>query len=133
MIAWTAAQPGVTHVLAGGRNIAQVTENAKAGDLKLEPADLARIRKDVLALGRAGEGCSEAGASYDQAHDGTSAGIAVDQPSVRALPSDLLPRRAPLEPGLSRHRKRQFGVQPAVRRPGLPSTAKSPVPVRART
>lgn len=44
-------QPGVTHVLAGGRNIAQVTENAKAGELNLEIADLARIRKDVIALG----------------------------------------------------------------------------------
>ena len=51
VIAWTAAQPGVTHVLAGGRSVAQVTENAKAGDLNLEAADLARIRKDVMALG----------------------------------------------------------------------------------
>ena len=51
VIAWTAAQPGVTHVLAGGRNIAQVTENAKAGELNLETADLARIHKDVMALG----------------------------------------------------------------------------------
>lgn len=51
VIAWTAAQPGVTHVLAGGRNLAQVTENAKAGELNLEAADLARIRKDVIALG----------------------------------------------------------------------------------
>jgi methylglyoxal reductase len=51
VIAWTAAQPGVTHVLAGGRNITQVTENAKAGELNLETADLARIRKDVMALG----------------------------------------------------------------------------------
>ena len=50
-IAWTAAQPGVTHVLVGGRNLAQATENAKAGELKLEAADLARIRKDVMALG----------------------------------------------------------------------------------
>lgn len=51
VIAWTAAQPGVTHVLAGGRNLAQVSENAKAGDLTLEAADLARIRRDVIALG----------------------------------------------------------------------------------
>ncbi len=51
VIAWTAAQHGVTHVLAGGRNLAQVSENAKAGDLTLEAADLARIRKDVIALG----------------------------------------------------------------------------------
>jgi methylglyoxal reductase len=51
VLAWTAAQPGVTHVLAGSRNIEQVTENAKAGELNLEAADLARIRQDVLALG----------------------------------------------------------------------------------
>jgi methylglyoxal reductase len=51
VIAWTAAQSGVTHVLAGGRNVAQVTDNASAGDLVLEPADLARIRRDVVALG----------------------------------------------------------------------------------
>ncbi len=51
VLAWTAAQPGVTHVLAGGRNLAQVTENAKAGELNLETADLVRIRKDVMALG----------------------------------------------------------------------------------
>ncbi len=51
VIAWTAAQPGVTHVLAGGRNLTQVTENAKAGELDLETADLARVRKDVIGLG----------------------------------------------------------------------------------
>jgi len=51
VIAWTAAQPGVTHVLAGARNITQLSENAKAGEMELEPADLARIRKDVTALG----------------------------------------------------------------------------------
>jgi methylglyoxal reductase len=51
VIAWTAAQPGVTHVLAGARNLTQLNENAKAGELELEPADLTRIRKDVTALG----------------------------------------------------------------------------------
>jgi methylglyoxal reductase len=51
VLAWTAAQPGVTHVLAGGRNIDQVTENARAGELLLEPADVQRIREDVIRLG----------------------------------------------------------------------------------
>jgi methylglyoxal reductase len=51
VIAWTAAQPGVTHVLAGGRNLAQVTENAQAGELTLAFEDLERIRRDVVALG----------------------------------------------------------------------------------
>ncbi|MDO8539943.1 MAG: aldo/keto reductase [Opitutaceae bacterium] len=51
VIAWTAAQLGVTHVLVGGRNLAQVTENAKAGSLSLSAADAKRIRQDVTALG----------------------------------------------------------------------------------
>jgi len=51
VLAWTAAQPGVTHVLAGGRTLAQATENAQAGALELEVADVARIRNDVVALG----------------------------------------------------------------------------------
>jgi methylglyoxal reductase len=56
VIAWTAAQPGVTHVLAGGRNLAQVTENARAGELKLAPADIQRVRDDTLALGEPAKG-----------------------------------------------------------------------------
>ncbi|MGZ4964322.1 MAG: aldo/keto reductase [Limisphaerales bacterium] len=52
VIAWTAAQPGVTHVLAGGRNVAQVTENARAADLSLSAADVQRMRKDLIALGQ---------------------------------------------------------------------------------
>ncbi len=52
VLAWTAAQPGVTHVLAGGRTAAQVTDNARAAALTLDPADLHRIRQDVLALGQ---------------------------------------------------------------------------------
>jgi methylglyoxal reductase len=52
VIAWTAAQAGVTPVLAGGRNIDHVRENARAGELNIEAADLARIRKDVEALGQ---------------------------------------------------------------------------------
>ncbi len=51
VLAWTAAQPGVTHVLVGGRTLAQATENAQAGALELDAADLARIRSDVVALG----------------------------------------------------------------------------------
>ena len=52
VLAWTAAQPGVTHVLAGARNEAQLKENARAGHLTLEAADLQRIRDDVEALGK---------------------------------------------------------------------------------
>jgi methylglyoxal reductase len=51
VIAWTAAQPGVTHVLCGTRNEKQLRENARAGELTLEPGDLERIRGDVAAMG----------------------------------------------------------------------------------
>ena len=51
VIAWTVAQPGVTHALVGARTVAQAIENARAGELQLAPADLARMRQDTLALG----------------------------------------------------------------------------------
>lgn len=51
VIAWTVAQPGVTHALIGGRSVAQVRENARGGALTLEDADTQRMRRDVLALG----------------------------------------------------------------------------------
>jgi methylglyoxal reductase len=51
VIAWTAAQPGVTHVLCGTRNEKQLQENVNAADLTLLPEDLQRIRQDVIALG----------------------------------------------------------------------------------
>jgi len=38
-------------VLAGGRNLQQVTEDDMAGDLKLEAGDWQRIRQDVVNLG----------------------------------------------------------------------------------
>jgi methylglyoxal reductase len=50
-IAWTAAQPGVTHVLCGTRTLSQLADNAKAGGLALEAADMRRMRADVVALG----------------------------------------------------------------------------------
>jgi methylglyoxal reductase len=52
VLAWTIAQPGVTHVLCGTRTEAQLRDNVKAGDLQLEPADLQRINRDVSALGQ---------------------------------------------------------------------------------
>ncbi|MBP7949747.1 MAG: aldo/keto reductase [Verrucomicrobiales bacterium] len=51
VIAWTVAQLGVTHALIGGRTVAQVQENARGGDLKLEPADVERMRREVIDLG----------------------------------------------------------------------------------
>ena len=51
VLAWTAAQPGVTHVLCGARRVSQIVDNAAAGDLEIAPPDLQRIRSDVEALG----------------------------------------------------------------------------------
>lgn len=51
VIAWTAAQHGVTHVLCGTRNEKQLRDNARAADLQLEPEDIKRIRRDVENLG----------------------------------------------------------------------------------
>jgi len=51
VITWTAAQPGVTHVLCGTRTLSQLDDNARAGDLTIESADLQRMRNDALALG----------------------------------------------------------------------------------
>lgn len=44
VVAWTAAQPGVTSVLVGVRTAAQARENAAAGALALDAAELAAIR-----------------------------------------------------------------------------------------
>ncbi len=51
VIAWTAAQPGVTHVLCGSRTAAQAEMNAAAGALVVDAADLAKMRDDAIALG----------------------------------------------------------------------------------
>ncbi len=50
-IAWTVGQKGVTHALCGARTQEQALDNAKAGEIELETADMDRIRNDVLALG----------------------------------------------------------------------------------
>ncbi|MCP5528715.1 MAG: aldo/keto reductase [Verrucomicrobiales bacterium] len=50
-LAWTLAQKGVTHVLAGARTETQLRENAGAGNLTIEAADLDRMRGDILRLG----------------------------------------------------------------------------------
>lgn len=51
VVAWTAAQPGVTHVLCGARHPQQIQETARAAELKLEAPTLQRMRRDVEALG----------------------------------------------------------------------------------
>ena len=51
VIAWTAAQAGVTHVLCGTRTVAQGEQLANVGDIVLEAADTLRIREEATALG----------------------------------------------------------------------------------
>ena len=51
VIAWTAAQPGVSHVLFGAKSVEQAAENAFAGTLELEAADIQRMHADLNALG----------------------------------------------------------------------------------
>jgi aryl-alcohol dehydrogenase-like predicted oxidoreductase len=43
VIAWTIAQPGLTHALVGARTPQQAVENAKAGSVELSADDLAAI------------------------------------------------------------------------------------------
>lgn len=50
-VAWTASQPGVTHVLCGARRADQIAETAAAGGIELSPETLRRIESDVKNLG----------------------------------------------------------------------------------
>lgn len=51
VLAWTLAQPGVTHVLAGARKARHIQETAAAADLAITPEDLAVINADLDKLG----------------------------------------------------------------------------------
>lgn len=51
VIGWTLAQEGVTIALCGARKKEHALDNAAAGDLTLEAADIALIRHDLEALG----------------------------------------------------------------------------------
>ena len=43
VIAWTLQQPGITFALCGARNVEQARENAKAGRIRLSPAEAKSI------------------------------------------------------------------------------------------
>lgn len=47
VIAWTLAQPGLTHALCGARNPEQAVENAAAGHLRLTESEIATITEAV--------------------------------------------------------------------------------------
>ncbi len=50
-IAWTIAQPGLTHALVGARNLQQATENAAAGDVLLSSQESAAMNQAVRKRG----------------------------------------------------------------------------------
>ncbi len=50
VIALTASQRGITHVLVGARDAAQARENARGGELSLSPRDLAELNGIVAGL-----------------------------------------------------------------------------------
>jgi len=52
VIAWTLAQPGLTHALVGARNPEQAIENAKAGKVTLEAEDLQSMNQILETQGR---------------------------------------------------------------------------------
>jgi len=49
VLAWTLAQPGVTHVLAGTRSVEQAQANAAAGELVLHPEEIEVIDQAAAA------------------------------------------------------------------------------------
>jgi methylglyoxal reductase len=51
VLAWTLAQPGVTHVLAGARKHQHIRETAAAANLEIPAVDIERITGDLNALG----------------------------------------------------------------------------------
>ena len=51
VIAWTIQQPGITFALCGARHPEQAEENAGAGHVTIAADDLARMRRDIIALG----------------------------------------------------------------------------------
>jgi aryl-alcohol dehydrogenase-like predicted oxidoreductase len=51
VLAWTVAQPGVTHALVGCRTEEQAHENARAGTLTLSAETLALMNADVAGVG----------------------------------------------------------------------------------
>ena len=51
VLAWTLAQNGVTHVLAGARRPQQIEQTAAAADLLLDAETLQRMDRDLAALG----------------------------------------------------------------------------------
>ena len=50
-LAWSAAQPGATHILCGEKSIDQVISNAKSGFIILSDSEIHRLNQDINNLG----------------------------------------------------------------------------------
>lgn len=51
VVSWTVSQQGISHVLCGARKPEQIRDTAASAKVVLEPDEIARMRKDILALG----------------------------------------------------------------------------------
>ena len=51
-VAWTAAQPGISHVLCGAKSVSQIIKNANSGSISLSEGEINRIRNDIKNLGK---------------------------------------------------------------------------------
>ena len=51
-VAWTAAQPGISHVLCGAKSVSQIIKNANSGSITLSEGEINRIRNDIKNLGK---------------------------------------------------------------------------------
>ena len=51
VIALTAVQRGITHVLVGARDAAQARENARGGEIELSPEDVTAMNAIAAGLG----------------------------------------------------------------------------------
>ena len=50
-LAWSAAQPGATHILCGAKSVDQVISNAKSGFIVLSDSEIQRLNQDINNLG----------------------------------------------------------------------------------
>ncbi|MFL2494867.1 MAG: aldo/keto reductase [Porticoccaceae bacterium] len=50
-VAWTAAQPGISHVLCGAKSVSQIIKNADSGSITLSEGEINRMSNDIKSLG----------------------------------------------------------------------------------
>ena len=50
-VAWTAAQPGISHILCGAKSVSQIVNNANSGSIALSEGEINRMSNDIKTLG----------------------------------------------------------------------------------